>query len=407
MPFESPYRNPTRWRAVIYQQENRHGTAGCLLSLILLTPLLVKTYGVATVLTGIVIYSCIVVPAVTNYFSFARILLKAAKAICNGGYSCRSALHTGLFTWLGNTLSWLWSGFLEGFVWTAKCLLMLITLPFTLVFGLFLPLIHNFYLAFEGFRVTSNQVVFFMLCERLITPHARLASLYFLLFYTVLAYLKKSLSTRQWSQIGSTNSTSMQDFLRLTTWYIAVRLGKGVAMSFVLVMFTMQFNHIEPDFKYIAITFVYFTLTQRKCTGDERIVGWTRSLGLEVMEQEEEFWVPLVLQILPTVASACAMVPLCQTHLALCSVASYTNIIVPFILLKEQIDYHHLQHTDLLVNFRRATIKEIEAHSTCPVCLEDLRVARATPCGHLYHAVCLRKCLAISPLCPMCKQSIK
>ncbi|KAK7069425.1 hypothetical protein SK128_022636, partial [Halocaridina rubra] len=147
----------------------------------------------------------------------------------------------------------------------------------------------------------------------------------------------------------------MRDFLKLTTWYIAVRLGKGVAMAFVLVMFTMQFNHIEPDVTYIAITFVYFVLTQRKWTGNERVVAWISALGLDGLEQDEEFWVPLFFQSLPVVASAVMMAYLFQTHLALCAVASYTNIIVPLMLIKEQMDYHSIQHQDLLFKYRKAT----------------------------------------------------
>lgn len=58
-----------------------------------------------------------------------------------------------------------------------------------------------------------------------------------------------------------------RDLARLAVWYIATRLGKGVAMSFVLVMFTLQFSHVEPDLTFISITFTYFVLTQHKWTG--------------------------------------------------------------------------------------------------------------------------------------------
>ena len=59
----------------------------------------------------------------------------------------------------------------------------------------------------------------------------------------------------------------MREFLKLTTWFIAVRLGKGVVMAFVLIMFTAQFNHIQPDITYIALTFTYFLITQKKWSG--------------------------------------------------------------------------------------------------------------------------------------------
>lgn len=142
MPLPSPYRNPGRWRAVVFQQEVRHGTAGearvryvipakfvniatvlavlnkvsvvcsdtgaaaserawaggnrgaflcsdvfpagCLLSLVLLAPLLVPEWGVGRVLAGVLLYSCLLVPAVTNYFSISRLLLRLARALIHG-----------------------------------------------------------------------------------------------------------------------------------------------------------------------------------------------------------------------------------------------------------------------------------------------------------------------------------
>ena len=71
--------------------------------------------------------------------------------------------------------------------------------------------------------------------------------------------------TRQWTQ--NLYAHDMREFLKLTTWFIAVRLGKGVVMAFVLIMFTAQFNHIQPDITYIALTFTYFLITQKKWSG--------------------------------------------------------------------------------------------------------------------------------------------
>ncbi|XP_042866899.1 uncharacterized protein LOC122249821 isoform X2 [Penaeus japonicus] len=434
MPLESPYRNPGRWRAVANHQDNRHGTAGCLLSLVLLAPLLTPVCGVGVVLVGVLVYSCVVVPALANYYSFSRLLLRSLKLLGHGGrtvgrggehlpgylwlvllvlapylvhvlrnrpyllvvagviyatlvvpLAMKGQLYQGSLLWLPRTviaLLMLRSGFYSGLASKIgeamasacyymagglrvmiQCLLMALLLPFTFVRTL-VPLVHNFYLSFEAFRVTSNQ-------------------------------------RRQWGQ--NLNSTNLRDFMRLTAWYMAVRLGKGVALSFILVMFTVEFRHGEPQLSYIAVTFVYFSITQHKWTGNERIISWLKSLSLDIFEEEEELWVPLTLKAGTVLASVAVAAPLTSSLPTLCAVAAYSNVVVPLVLLRVQFETHHRR---ILSKYRRATQEEISAHSTCPVCLETLKVARATPCNHLYHATCLRRCLELSPLCPMCKQTI-
>lgn len=400
MPLDSPYRNPGRWRAVANHQENRHGTAGCLLSLVLLAPLLTPACGVGVVLVAVLIYSCVVVPALANYYSFSRLVLRTIKFLSHGGSAFGSGLYTGLASKVAEALTAACHYTAGGLRVVLQCLLMVLLLPFTLV-RTFVPLVHNFYLSFEAFRVTSNQMVFFVLAEYAMTPNPKQAALYFLFFYTVLVYLHKTLFRRQWGQ--NLNSTNIRDFLRLTAWYMAVRLGKGVALSFILVMFTVEFRHGEPQLSYIAVTFVYFSVTQHKWTGNERVISWLRSLSLEIFEEEEELWVPLGLKAGTVLASVAVAAPLASTWPKLCAVAAYTNVLAPVILLRAQ---YETQHQTILRKYRRATKEEISAHPTCPVCLETLKVATATPCNHLYHATCLRRCLELSPLCPMCKQTI-
>ncbi|XP_045612255.2 uncharacterized protein [Procambarus clarkii] len=474
MPLPSPYRNPGRWRAVVFQQEVRHGTAGCLLSLVLLAPLLVPEWGVGRVLAGVLLYSCLLVPAVTNYFSISRLLLRLARALIHGwnkggrgndglpGYSwllllvlapyflyvlrtrpilviaaavlyggvilpmalhsqlpegsllwlpravvallfTRSALHTGLAASLGYVVSWAAHWMQNTFRQFLYCLLNALALPFIILYCV-LRLLHRVYLTFDGFRITSNQVVFFLLLQQLVTPLAHLTALYFLLFYTVLHYLHKALFTRRWS--GALHATEVRDLIRLTAWYMVVRLGKGVAMSFVLVMFTLQFNHVEADLVYIVTTFLYFVVTQRKWTGNERIVMWIRTLEMEFLEEEEEFWVPMLLRGVPVAASVCVAAPLTVSCPGLVLVAVYTNLLVPGLLLRAEYLAHEARDGVVTSKCRRATAEEIAHNSTCPVCLEEVRQGRVTPCRHLYHAACLRRCLALSPLCPLCKQTI-
>ena len=42
----------------------------------------------------------------------------------------------------------------------------------------------------------------------------------------------------------------------------------------------------------------------------------------------------------------------------------------------------------------------------CAICHSAMRGARITPCGHIFHCVCLRKWLYVKESCPMCHSDI-
>lgn len=54
-----------------------------------------------------------------------------------------------------------------------------------------------------------------------------------------------------------------------------------------------------------------------------------------------------------------------------------------------------------------ATEERLAATSdVCPICLDELKSARVTPCNHLFHMFCLKKWLNVQNKCPMCHASI-
>lgn len=81
---------------------------------------------------------------------------------------------------------------------------------------------------------------------------------------------------RHWARAVQVGQS--RDLARLAVWYIATRLGRGVAMSFVLVMFTLQFSHVEPDLTFISVTFPYFMLTNHRWSGQLSPVGHNKPL---------------------------------------------------------------------------------------------------------------------------------
>ncbi len=66
------------------------------------------------------------------------------------------------------------------------------------------------------------------------------------------------------------------------------------------------------------------------------------------------------------------------------------------------------QHWSMLARYRFATQEELDEHDdVCAVCLCPMRFARITPCQHVFHGDCLRRCLQASDLCPLCKRQFK
>ena len=42
----------------------------------------------------------------------------------------------------------------------------------------------------------------------------------------------------------------------------------------------------------------------------------------------------------------------------------------------------------------------------CAICYNEMKTAHITPCGHIFHSMCLRKWLYVKESCPMCHRDI-
>ncbi|XP_069695637.1 uncharacterized protein [Periplaneta americana] len=218
--------------------------------------------------------------------------------------------------------------------------------------------------------------------------------------------------TRHWSQLLNENSTA--DFLKLTTAFIIVRLGKGIAMSMVLLTFTLQFNHLEPTYGFVTLTFIYFLLSQYKgAAGEETyIVSSVRSLELHVLEGFEEYWIPLAIASSTVVLSAILVLEAIWqfNYLILCLIVGYANIYVCGLQVLDRYWSPFAVQRAVISLFPLATLRQMaeRGDTTCPICLDDMRLfsARITPCSHIFHGQCLRKCIIQFGQCPLCKQPL-
>ncbi|CAG0919853.1 unnamed protein product [Notodromas monacha] len=125
--------NPHRYAAALDPREDRHARAGCLMAATFFLPLLANKLNSVVLFSAFFIYIGLIVPLLLSYITLGS-LFHGLKAIIN----------------LDTTVDD------EGSDW-------------------------------------KTLVMFFMLAEKYFCPKDRLACLYALLFYTILAYLKKSL----------------------------------------------------------------------------------------------------------------------------------------------------------------------------------------------------------------------
>lgn len=129
-------------------------------------------------------------------------------------------------------------------------------------------------------------------------------------------------------------------------------------------------------------------------------------MRLERLESLEALWAPVLQRGLTIALSALLSVPLLLRGQYRFAVgALYLNGWVRWRELRQGALEALLEERAKLERYRHATPEEIAAHDdVCAVCLMPLRSARVTPCHHLFHADCLRRCLGSSDVCPMCKR---
>eukprot|EP00092_Neocalanus_flemingeri_P010251 GFUD01011046.1.p1 GENE.GFUD01011046.1~~GFUD01011046.1.p1 ORF type:complete len:416 (+),score=51.02 GFUD01011046.1:295-1542(+) len=263
-----------------------------------------------------------------------------------------------------------------------------------------------FYRHFITFQVLTNQVLFSLLAEKVLCPKENFISLYLLLFFTVLIYVKKGLQERPWARQMFTE-TNTTDLLRLTSTFVSVRMGKSVVMAVVLLTFTFQVNDAEPPILFVLLCAAYFTLTEPQVRGEELLTSCASYFQSDIFEHLEFLYIPLFVRLICILSNLTLCLLTASTHPLLVTIACYTNLYVPLTRLSTEILTPLEQEIKGLQAFRQPTKAELsKVGPTCPVCLDSMLVSRITPCGHIFHSHCLRQCLTRNKTCPCCRAEL-
>lgn len=361
-PVRGVYRNPGRWRAVIDQQEIRHSTAGCLLSVILFAPLFVRTYGVVSVATASLLYAGVIVPALAGYYSLPAVITLACCRLWRSRHdtstSTRPSLHQGwilpaVHLLLHTATSLLL--FLPLLLWTLLSRLSLhailrsLTQVFYITFEVFftcivpgllcvavlvllLPvlgvplLLHASWkaAAAQGGRhgggvppsmtqcVTVNQAVLFVSAERLLLGgQVRVLGLSHLLMYSTASYVFVRYFGPPPPVVSPTRGGA-PSYLAGTGWFMAGKMAKGAVVSAMLSLTGYQCldgRHLL----YTALTLLYYLITEHKGftrSGEGRLITLIKKLHISALEEDEHFWLPVLMNILSVTISAIFLLPI-------------------------------------------------------------------------------------------------
>ncbi|XP_054716247.1 RING finger protein 145 homolog [Uloborus diversus] len=266
----------------------------------------------------------------------------------------------------------------------------------------------------EAMASLINQIMFFMLCDRWFCPEEKLTGLYALLFYNVICYLlmytQRLVYLQDITPIVFVSEHSNIRHLAMTATKVMLEFTRAVTFVvtgvFMLLVFGLEqgLEHFNPTWYYIGITAIYFTITERTC--QEKIPSLLTYLNCDMFESLENLWTPVLVRLCSSIASGLMilLVFICShENWILLSAASFINVYMTI----RDIDQHWqalMKEKSSIHKFRFASAQELSDNDdVCAICLQGMSSARVTPCHHIFHGDCLRRCLRERPTCPMCK----
>ncbi|XP_015440224.1 PREDICTED: RING finger protein 145-like [Dufourea novaeangliae] len=276
---------------------------------------------------------------------------------------------------------------------------------------------ETLFLRMNNISTMMNQILFLMMADLMYLPKLDMTYLYTLMFYNVItycvSYIKELVEKEDWSPFITLTERSKIKHLAMSTTKIVLEWTKAVTfivtITFMLLVFGLEqgLKNYKPSTFYTVITWLYYSATEKVFV--ETYVSILKFFQMEAFENMEELYVPVILRSFTigiTVSHVFILLPSVSWRFLF--VASYVNIYLKLKDLLQKFGPSLERERQFLNRYRRVTPEEIKRFDdVCAVCLCNMAKARMTPCHHLFHADCLRRCLKISDTCPLCKRELK
>uniref|UniRef100_T1INZ9 RING-type domain-containing protein n=1 Tax=Strigamia maritima TaxID=126957 RepID=T1INZ9_STRMM len=276
--------------------------------------------------------------------------------------------------------------------------------------------VEDTFLEMKNLQIIFTQIIFFTLIDQLLCQTQKLTGLYSLMFFNVIAYcfsyIKQLLLKEDWSPYVKISKTTNVKHLAMTTVKVTLEFTKAVTflitVVFTLLVFGLEqgLEHYKPTWTYLCITGCFYFLTEK--TFAEHFPSILDKFGFEIFESLESLWAPVLIKSMICISSSFFLFPaIYYLKFKLVCVAFYLNIWLMYRALIKTEWAALKKERKLLEKYRYATWNEVKARDdVCAVCLQSMRFARVTPCGHIFHGDCLRRCMKERFSCPMCKQDL-
>lgn len=256
--------------------------------------------------------------------------------------------------------------------------------------------------------------MFFVICERVLVPQQNVTALYSLMFYNIIGYcviyVQQLLGTHKYTLYVNVATHSNVRHLAMTATKMVLEWTKAltfvVTVGFLLFVLCLEYrlNYFQPTKFYTLCTWIYYISTEKIFT--EFFPVLLTMLHFSKFEDLESLWAPVLLSLLTETLSlifACTLLVYGAYQGAIVSL--YINVYLSHKQLANDSLKVLNRERNVILQFRSATKSELKNfEDICAVCLADMKSARVTPCQHLFHADCLRRCLQTSNFCPLCKR---
>lgn len=237
------------------------------------------------------------------------------------------------------------------------------------------------------------------------------------MFYNVLAYclsyMQQMAETTHWSPYINVADHSNIKHLAMSATKIVLEVTKA-ATFVVTIVFTLfvlcleqRLHYFQPTRLFTLCTAAYYLATEKMFA--EAFPNVLARLRVSYLDNLEVLWAPVIL--------SCAAQSLSLAFAAAALFVGAYRAAVVTLYLNVYLNYKKLaagslrvlsEEKALVCVFRRASKEELaEYDDVCAVCLNEMQAARVTPCHHIFHTDCLRKCLLSCDRCPVCKRELK
>nr|XP_022908702.1 E3 ubiquitin-protein ligase RNF139-like [Onthophagus taurus] len=229
-----------------------------------------------------------------------------------------------------------------------------------------------------------------------------------LLFYSVFGYFVsrvREIYVNEIQRRGPTPRHSHHSSYRQYAYWICKIVIEWAKTIVIVICLREQGLNYQPNAFYNVVTFIYYICTEKITS--ESIEALVTLCGFTTFDSMEYLFVPIILKSTTALLSFILIGSLLNTPYG--KYALLSSYFLLYLNLKDlcrNYIYPLIIEKRTYASFRMASNNDLETwDDICAVCLNKMSKARITPCNHLFHPLCLKRCLKNSLQCPLCKQN--